>query len=476
MSVKVYVFGCRISDSSRAIVEREIERGRQYYNSMIAAVNNDIAGQSNPEKRGERLPGKAKRIESLAAMICSDAKKAKDVAARAIYRRITRVCRNVRAAPGFAAAKSGCYTGTYHAVCAAFDQAMGSKRVGVWPGEPFRFRRPGENSGTTIGVHIQPSTTWKKIRSGNHEICSSDPAQDRDRYLTMMLKVSKETGPIEVSVALGKKCHGERRTIPPDSLISHVMICRAGDHSTKGKYELHVTVKQNVMATASLEPVQRDAIGVDMGWKPRDDGSLLVAVTSHGSECVIPPYAVRMALRVTELRAERDELANEVRARHHECQSKSAEGTARWLEQRYDQSESEYLSKELALRCTQDHVRRRYQNIRRDVYAKFARQCGGAFLIKLNLKEASESREPGERRRGDEFERTVASCFELAQLLKNAGAVETKCDRSADRAPTRENALGLLEAGLSGERQERKQTKHIRKFRKRAREDRNAAA
>jgi hypothetical protein len=470
MTTRVCVFGSRIDDASRSIVEREIERGRNYYNGMIAAVNDDIAGPPNPEKRGERLPGKAARIELLAAWFCTSPEKAKSIAARAIYRRIARVSRNVRASPAFSAAKSGCYTGTYHAVQAAFDQAVSSKRVGVWPGEPFRFRRRNDNSGTTIGVHIQPSTTWGAIRSGRHEICNSDPLLDDGRYLAFNLKVSKDSPPIAVSVALGKKCRGKRRTIPDEALVSHVVLCRRGDYGTRGKYELHVTAKTDFVAATgvSLQPATcAGSVGIDIGWKLRDDGSILVAVTSGGTECVVPPYAVRMALRNTELQAERDELANEARARHLDCPSKSSIGTARWIEQRFDQSEAEYLAKESALRCTQDHVRRRYQNIRQDIYKKFSRQHRCVFILKTKLKETAEAREKWTRRAGDEFERTVASCFELAQLLRNAGAVETKWERSADHTPTQANAISVLDAGASGDRQERKAPRQVSKFRKR---------
>jgi len=483
MSTKVYVFGCRISDESRTIVEREIERGRIYYNSMIEAVNADIAGPRAPECHNKRLPGKAKRIESLARLFClspihtselegkhdreAERKRAKTVAAKAIYRRIARVSRNVRAMPKFSAARSGCYTGTYHAVQAAFDQAMSSKRVGVWPGEPFRYRRQGENSGTTIGVHIQPSTTWGAIREGRHEICSSDPGLDDHRHFHLNLKVSKESGPIAISVDVGKPCRSRdgRRWIPNDAIVSHVMLCRAGDNGTRGKYELHVTARTDAMAAASLRSEVEERIGIDIGWASRPDGSILVTVTSDGVECAIPAYAVRMALRVIELQSERDNLANEVKSRHPDCAAKSAIGVSRWCEQHADQSESEYLIAEHALRCTQDHVRRRYQAIRSDLYRKFARAYGHrCWILKTSLKEAAEVKLKGEAKN---YDRTIASCFELAQLLRNAGAVEVRRERRGDSlGPSRENTEQIKQAGESGSLLERAARKAVRKYRK----------
>lgn len=460
MSTKVYVFRCRLDDAARAIVESEIERGRRYYNDMIADLNSDIAGTK--EHEGEpAIEGKARRIEHLARHICTSDDKANTVAARAIYRRIARVSLNIRALPKFSAFRSGCYTGTYHGVQAAFDQATSAKRVGVWPGEPFRYRRHGDNSGTGVGVHIQPATTWANILSGRHSICKAERHPD-GRVFFLDLKVSKESGPIGIRVILPKRCHGVRREIPSEGTVSHVLIHRTGDYGTRGKYELHVTVKT---PSANAPPVEVTRVGVDIGWRARSDGSLLVAVTSDGQECSIPAYAVRMALRESELQSERDNLANELRARHPECTGSSAIGVASWVQRNCDQSEAEYLAKEHALRCTQDHVRRRYLAIRTDVYRKFAAAIGwSAAVLKTRLKEVAEEELKGQP---ENFDRKLAAGFQLAQLLRNAGAAEVVCERRGDsNAPERENAEQIRVAHETGKLLDRGARRSVRKYRR----------
>ena len=465
MPTKVYTFGCRISRESRDIVEREIERGRRYYNAMIEQVNLDIAGDRDwsPEKE-ERLgrperKSRARRIESLAHLICSDDSRAKTVTARAIYRRISRVSRNVRADKRFSAANSGCYTGTYHAVQAAFDQALSSKRVGVWPGEPYRYRRSGENSGAIAGVHLQPSWEWGKLLTGSSSICA--PAAHDGRRFLLSLKVSKEAPPIEISVDLGSKCRGVRREIPADALVSHVMVTRRGDYGTRGKYVILVTAKTEAV---ELESDSTQRVGVDVGFAPQPDGSLLVAVTSEGNELRVPPYAVRMAHRVHELQSERDNLANAKRAECPACTGKSAIGVYRWCEQN-GPGHAEYMAAEFALRCTQEHVRRRYQAIRSDAYRKFASVYGShCYVRKVKLKAVAETELRGQERNLD---RTIASCFEIEQLLRKAGAVDVVCERSGDaNSPDLASAEKIRQAGLSGSLKIATARKQVRKYRK----------
>lgn len=465
MPTKVYTFGCRISREARDIVEQEIELGRRYYNAMIEAVNLDIAGDRDwsPEKearlgRPERK-GKAKRIEALARLFCADDARAKTVSARAIYARLSRVSRNVRADKRFSAASSGCYTGTYHSVQSAFDQAMSAKRVGVWPGEPFRFRRMGDNSGAIVGVHLQPSRPWWKLLGGSSSVCTPEPHDGR--RFRLVLKVSKCAEPIEVSVDLGSKCRGVRREIPSDALVSHVMLARRGDYGTRGKYVLLVTAKHETEETV-VDQTQR--VGVDVGFDMQPDGSLLVAVTSEGDELRIPAYAVRMAHRVHELQSERDALANAKRTECPACTGKSAIGVAIWCE-RNGPGHAEYLEREHALRCTQDHVRRRYQAIRLDAYRKFASVYGThAYVRKAKLKAVAEKELHGEEQNLD---RVIASCFEIESLLRQRGAIDVVCERYGDaNAPSVASAEKIRQAGVSGSLKIDTARKQVRKYRK----------
>lgn len=459
MGTKVFKRGCRFDSSSRAEIEAEMERGRRYYNDMIGALNRDIAG-IEARDGVDAVEGKAKRIERLCRAWFADGDKAKSVAAKAIYRRIKTVSRNIRADKRFSALNSGCYRGTYHAVQADFDRAVSAKRVGVWPGEPYRYRRPG-GPGACVGVHIQPPKPWSWVLSGVSEICSV--TDDNGRIFEMTLKVSKSST-IPLTVDRGKKCQGARLDIPADALVSHVMVFRSGDYATGGKYEIHVTYKEEDASCVELSRV-----GVDIGWKRRTDGSMLVAVSSDGRECVIPAYAVRMASRVAEIQSDRDNLANDCKTRllaaGRDCQAKSSAGVARWAEQYADQSEREYIANERALRCTQEHVRSRYQNIRNDTYRKFVNELRGrACIIKTRLKVVAEEKLKGE---GLNFDRVVASCFELSQLFRNAGAVEVACERRGHSVvPDAVNAEEIRLAHESGKLLDRGARKTVRMYRK----------
>lgn len=452
LDTKVFKRGCRISEEARAHVEAEIARGCRYYNDMIGALNRDISGA---KARGEQpeIEGRAARIERLCKRHISDEKAAKSLAAKAIYKRIARIAKNVRAT--FTAAKSGCYTGTYHAVQADFDRAVSAKRPGVWPGAPYRYRDT-RDSGAIVGVHIQPAKPWRWVLDGRSEICQLIPDSDDGRFFRIRLKVSKEHT-IEVSIDRGNKCRGKRLDIPDFALVSHVYVMRTGDYATGGKYEVRIVYKTPKVET---DPVT-DRIGVDLGWRSLSDGSLLVAVTSDGRQCIIPDYAVRMALRVPELQSERDNLANVEKQTIMGCQAKSPSRLADFIERNGLGGHDDWLEKEHELHCRQAHVARRYQNIRTDVYRKFANSIRGrANILKTTLKRVAEEELKGENLN---YDRTIASCFMLAQLLKNAGAIEVTCERQSDSyAPTVENAE-LIRTAPTREGAARKT---VRKFRK----------
>lgn len=404
--IRVYSFSVRLPLEAERVAMREIDRGRSLYNAMIA--------QYNPHPR----------------------------------RKVFDIISNHKLAD------SGLYTGTYFAVVNAFQQAVGTKRVGVWPGDPYRFRSWRSNEGAMVGVSRSKSAgaTWGGALAGASQIFSV--TDDGSKYLRVQLKISRDDEPIEFTAHI-------RRTIPSDAVLTKVYLVRKGTYGRRHKWELQVTFEADV----AVVPSTGDRVGVDVGWKQREDGSLLVAVTSDGQKLIVPAYAIRMALRGPELQSERDNLANETRSRHAECQARSANGTAAWCEEYRPETEREYIRQDRELRCRQDHVRERYQNIRNDWYKKFAATLRGrAYILKNKLKEAAEKELPTVVNRV----RSIASCFEVAQLLRTNGAIEVVCERLSDSLePTLENAERIRLSGESGELLERPARKPVRKFRKR---------
>jgi hypothetical protein len=447
--IRVYVFGCKISKNDQGMIAAEIERGRAYYNAMIAAYN------PHPRQR----PG--------------------DIRKR------------------FPASTTECYKGTYDLVASDFDRAVSAKRPGKWPGDPYHFRRATDNSGASVGVRINPPCTWASLRDGKRNICQivkvgGEYAHNR---FGLKIKVDKEHDPIELSVALPKPCRQVRRTIPDDALISHVRIQRAGDFATGVKYHVHVTTELPEKATCTVPDSHK--AGIDFGWYEQPNGSLLVGVTSEG-ECIqIPAYAVRMWRASESIRSERDAAADAIRpsvpAIDGQSVPKSAAGLCAYIQRNQISGFAKFEIEEFDLHCREDHVRRRYQNIRDDIYRKAAARLGPiCFIEKLNLKPVIEKKEEGPLPCPEGERRFIASLFVLQQLLRNNGAVEVKlpepiiensdCERlenaeKTDRIPTIENASTIRELGISGALLERAPRKAVRKYRKKlANSDRGSNA
>lgn len=464
MTTRVFKRGCRFSSEDRRIIEDEIRRGCEYYNTLIGFVNRRIAGVPAVGDK-PAVPGIADRIKRLCSYWHRETpEKAKQLTARAIYRQIANAAKQAHVA--HSAASSGCYTGTYHSVQSDFDRAVSAKRIGVWPGAPFKYRRT-QQSGACVGVHIQPAKPWSWIRACGSKLAGAARDQDNGRIFGMYLKVSKDTPSIQLTVDRGKKCRGVRLDIPESALVSHVMIYRVGDYATAGKYEIHITYQ-----VPDVEmPAIKGRVGVAIGWQTQPDGSLLTAVTSDGRQCRIPAYAVRMALRVDELQAERDKLSNEIRQLYHECHATSASGVFDWVLRFRDQTEWRYLQAEHRLHCRQAHVQRRYQNIRNNAYLQFANQLRGCCVIeKQDLKAVAEDELKGAAKNRD---RSIAACYRLQQYLKNVGAVVvTGCRLPGGfpdgHTPTVETAKLIAAAAADTGSHATAKVKSIRKFRKKS--------
>ena len=473
MTTRVYTFRkVRISAVDARECFAEIERGRTYYNAMIDELN-------------RRVQEEIEYIEESAYGLMGDTEATKTAVAKLIYRAIRRHSRDVRAQ--MPASSSGCYTGTYHAAQAAFDQATSSKRKGVWPGERFRKRYPGDG-GEAVGVHIQGgATTWKDICDGKTSLFVAHNADSR--YGTFSLKVAK-TAKIESKVAW--KCYGKNpRVIPDEAVISHAMLCLVGDYSQaycdstghpRGTWVLRVTAK---LPPCAMSP-KTDSVGVSIGWYREQD--LFVAVTSEGQELRVPAYAVRMADRNNELRSERDQLANAVKEylpiANPKWMPKSAIAAASYIERhglnvREDVDEAHrvmftrFIERETQLRRTNDHVRRRFQNIRDEHYRKFVQSLAGkqVYLDKIEIKAIAESNQ--EKEDTGATSRFIAGVHSLITMLVNSGAeLVPFCgdDRERlgdERVPTRENAEKILKTALDGKRHQVAARKSVRKYRRR---------
>lgn len=477
MTTRVYTFRkVRISPESAHECFAEIERGRQYYNAMIDELN-------------RRVQEELEYIEEAAFGAYGDTEAAKSCQAKLIYRAIKRHARDVRAQ--MPASSTECYTGTYHAVQAAFDQATSSKRQGTWPGERFRRRYPGDG-GEAVGVHIQGGkTTWRDLQQGSTSLMIA-----RDVWVGHQgawLKVSRNA---TIPVRVWWKSRGKNpRVIPDDAIVSHAMLCLESDYGTsptctelpdgwqpRGKWVLRITAK-----IPSIETVPKSgSVGVSIGWY-RDDEGLLVAVTSDGKELRIPAYALRMADRNNELRSERDQLANAVKEylpiSNPNWMPKSAQAAASYIERHglnvradIDPVKRElfarFLEREANLRRTNDHVRRRFLNIRDEHYRKFVHSLQGkrVYVDKIEIKQLAESRH--EKEDVGATSRFLAGAHSLVAMLKNAGAEQVPfCgdDRERlgdEREPTEANARNVLESGLNGNLHHATARKTVRKYRR----------
>ena len=473
MTTLVYTFRkVRISAVDARECFAEIERGRSYYNAMIVELN-------------QRVQEEIEYIEESAYGLMGNAEATKGAIAKLIYRAIRRHSRDVRAQ--MPASSSCCYTGTYHAVQSAFDQATSSKRKGTWPGERFRRRYPG-GGGEAVGVHIQGgTTTWKDICDGKTSLFEARDAGSR--YGTFALKISK-SATIESRVAW--KCYGKNpRVIPDDAVISHAMLCLVGDYSQaycdstgnpRGTWVLRVTAK---LPAREVAP-KTETVGVSVGWYREQD--MLVAVTSEGKELRVPAYAMRMADRNNELCSERDQLANAVKEylpiANPKWMPKSAMSTASYIERHglnvrddvdpaHRMMFAKFLERETQLRRTNDHVRRRFQNIRDEHYRKFVQSLAGkqVYFDKIEIKAIAESNQ--EKEDIGATSRFVAGVHSLVTMLVNSGAeLVPFCgdDRERlgdERVPTRENADKILQAALDGKRHQGAARKSVRKYRRR---------
>lgn len=478
-STRVYVFGTKLPKDARAVVEDEIERGRLYYNSMIDALNDRLAGPRDPSNPKERLTGlgDAARIERIVTWFASGRDWSKDtiksLAAKAIYSRIRKLARDIRANPKFSGEASGCYKGSYDEIGSDFDRATSSKRVGVWPGEPFRVRFPDSHDGAKVGCRFSDAPTWGDIRAGKRTILSSCPDRDwgppgskHKRHFVVSLKVAKASPPIEFDAMLPKPCRssGGHRRIPSDAIVLSAKLARRGDYGTGNKYVLLVTIKIPERKLDLPESTD-ERVGIDFGFASTKTAGLLVARTSSGNELVLPPYAIRFAVSESAIQAERDALAKAVRSRNPECTAKSAAWTAKWIAKHAADSEADYLKLERDLHRRQDHVRRRYIAIRTDIYKKFARDYGHrCWILKTKLKQQSEGELKDDPKN---FDRKLAAIFQLAQILRNNGAVEVVATRDESLMPTSENCERILQAGVNGSLLVRASRKQVRKYRKR---------
>jgi hypothetical protein len=493
MTTMVYQFGCRMSvksykkgsdevPSDKDRVLEEMERGRKYYNALIDAMNVWLAGPKDND--GKRTGGFATKADAAVDWLYRDqvvtAEKRKALKAKVIYRAIRKAAFSIRRM--LPAGASGCYKGTYDEVCADFERAVSDKRKGVWPGEPFRYRGPRE---TIVGCRTMGST-WGYLQSGKSHICNVGPLRKGngsldEKYFDISLRVTKDGDPIVLSVALGSKQRGVRRTIPDEAEIAKVRLVAKGDYATGLKFVLQVTAK--VADEKPLDITER--VGVDIGWEEMDDGGILVACTSDGERLVIDHRTVDEAKAVEHYQSLRDtnkgllleelirrapQLVDVLRGRSIPPNTTSAARVAHFCESLGIHGVGMFLDTEHRLRCTQEHCRRRYQNIRDDMYKKFAYRVGPhSAIVKLARKAEAE----GESKRQEvNHTRQIASTFVLSQLLRNKGALEVVCERPGDPlGPSAENATRIKEAADKNVILVRPARRTVRKYRKRKAEE-----
>lgn len=488
---KVFCFKVRMPDETELSVLREIRRGREYYNKLIDDVNARRAGALEGAKEvfGQDfdesllfLPGSYTTAEGPKKMIPS------------VYSRyVMDVC--VDNPPG----ESGSYKGTYDKVCLDFQQAMSAKRVGVWPGEPYRRRLEWRHDGAIVGVRFSPTRTWAALRDGKREICSFADAghflthskrgvpltQAREgTWKVLRLKVAKDEPPVSVYVKMRHRGRCQPG-IPDDAVISRVFVVRSGDYAQGNRWSQHrarrykwtlqitATVPDTQVSESAGRLIDRSDVGVDIGWQVTESGSLLVAQTSDGVPLVVPPYVVRMAYSQRQCQADRQALADAIRQKlptptdEGAKLPKSPEGISIYIQREGVKGEEfdAYVKSEHELHCREDHLRRRIKNIRTDHYRKFSHQLTGRKIViaKSQLKQiAEEQNETG-------WLRFIASPYSLVQLLKNKGACEVDARKSQPKesaeishGPSVEAAKQLI--GLTPI--ERSARKAVRKYRK----------
>jgi hypothetical protein len=498
MKTRVYEFWCKPIDNGQQIAIEEIERGRKYYNSMIALLNQRVQEQLpiiEKLSKEDRFLSKIYLLYPWLDLSLSaqakldnndiDEKSQKTKQAPVIYALIAKTVRDVQVELP-ASLSNGCYTGTYHNVQAAFSQAIGSNRKGVWPGEPYRFRSMRDSRGATCGVHLQGGIfTWGALIADKTSICqikgldphakdqTSVSQQENHKWERRIihLKVAKSADPIQLRVKL-------HRTIPHDAVISHVMLSRVGDYGSKIQWRLLITanLKDEIPTVNDIS----ESVGVDAGVKCLADGSIQVAVTTdyvdtgddenNPSLLIIPAYAVRMHQKIDAIDRERKELALQIRDKLPSIEGqgipKFPEGIANFIERNGLHGFGKYLEREHYLHCKQCHLSKRSQAIRKDKFRKFVASLHGrrVYIEKINLKDIAQSKE------STNAERKFASLHLLLSLLKSAGAVEVRQieGRSDDHSPEFTFAEAIKAAGESGKIQVKVARKAIRKFRRKS--------
>ena len=504
--IRVYEFWCTpVDNNGQNIAIEEIERGQQYYNSMIALLNQQVQSQLpiiEELSRRDRFLSKIYLLYpwldlSLAAQAKIDNNNVDDESrktkqATIIYAFIAKASRDVQVA--LPASSSHCYTGTYHTVLSAFNQAAGSKRKGIWPGEPFRFRKMRDSHGAMCGVHLQGKVfTWGSLIAGKssiYQVGESDPFTKNTTSVSqsenhkwerriIYLKVAKSAEPIQLRV----KIH---RTIPHDAAITHIMLSRVGNYGSKMRWRLLITAKLND-EVPTVQDIS-EAVGLDVGVKCLVNGSLQVAITSEARtnnvnldnpndpdnvhKLIIPAYAVRMYQQIDVVDRKRKELALQLRDKLPSIEDQgipqSPGGTANFIERNGLHGFGEYLDHEHYLHCLQDHLSRRSQAIRKNAFRKFVASLHGrrVYIEKLDLKSIAEGEE------STNSERKFAGLYLLLNLLKTSGAIEVKRidGRGDEHSPELTFAKAIKKAGESGKVEVKAARKKIRKFRRKSRQ------
>jgi hypothetical protein len=420
-----------LDKSAEAIALKEVERERLFYNEMIARYN------PHPRQRPLTVVARHKLAES------------------------------------------GLYTGSYMSAVAAFQQAVSVKRAHKWPGDPYSFRHDHDLRGAKIGVVWSKSQapTWDKLLAGFSSLATCElGAKRRRNYSAWKLKVSRDDAPIVFTANM-------RREIPPDALITAIYLVPDGERGESRWWDLQITWHEQTVVV--VEP-PKERVGVSTGWSILDDGSMLVAITSEARCLRIPPYAIRKAKDVESIQGQRDTWANimlgELKRKGVSCKygddvgyegaetglvcwAKSADAVIDWVERNGIHGMRPFVDKAIELRRRQQHNRRRFLDIRDELYRDFAAANRCAYISKQKLRETAEKELKGQE---PNHERTWASIHMLEQCLIERGAVEIECESLGDSiAPTLANAQKIWDSGESGNIKIRASRKSVRKYRKR---------